>query len=140
LSHPSLAAIDTNILVSSFISPQGNEAQIIELIRVELLTPAISSPILDEYRTVLSRAKFRFNPVKVDEILSTFLRYGVYVEPLTRLSLSPHEPDNRLLECAEAAHASFLITGNLRHFPETHGSTRILNAKAFLDLLQPPSH
>ena len=34
-----------------------------------------------------------------------------------RLAISPHQPDNRFLECAEAALATYLVTGNSRHFP-----------------------
>jgi putative PIN family toxin of toxin-antitoxin system len=130
-----LAALDTNILVSSFIAPYGNEARIIDLVRAEALKPAISEPLLAEYGAVLARTKFRFNQARIDEILLVFSRFGVRVNPQRQLAVSPHEPDNRLLECAEAAQADFLITGNLRHFPASYGRTRILNAKAFLDLV-----
>ncbi len=93
--------------------------------------------MLAEYRSVLNRPKFRLTPDEIEELLARFLRYGRLVDPQVKLAISPHEPDNRLLECAEAANAAFLITGNLRHFPATHGLTRILNAKSFLDLLTP---
>jgi hypothetical protein len=36
-------------------------------------------------------------------------------------------------------HAAFLIPGNLRHFPYVHGVTRILNARAFLELFEAAS-
>ena len=130
-----VAAIDTNILVSSLLAPRGNEARVIAMVYAEQIQPATSAATIEEYRAVLSRAKFNFSQAKVVEILRVFSRRGVYVTPSRALSVSPHEADNRFLECAEAARADFLITGNLRHFPESHGPTRILNARAFLDLV-----
>ena len=43
--------------------------------------------------------------------------------------------DNRFLECSEAAHAEFLITGNLKHYPKEYKNTRIVNARQFLEAL-----
>jgi putative PIN family toxin of toxin-antitoxin system len=125
--------IDTNVLVSTMLSKRGNEARVLELVRARLLRPVISMAVFAEYQSVLARAKFRIAPEDVDELLVPFRDYGMWVEPQMTLSVSPHEPDNRLLECAQAASASFLITGNLRHFPPTHGNTRIVNARTSLE-------
>jgi len=46
-----------------------------------------------------------------------------------------HEPDNRFYECADAAQAAFLVTGNLKHFKKDYQATRIVNARRLLDLL-----
>jgi putative PIN family toxin of toxin-antitoxin system len=131
-----LAVSDTNILISALLSRRGNEARIISLLRGQEVVPAVSGAVIAEYKAVLTRPKFRFDRAAIDGVLFPFFEYGLRVEPLPVLAVSPHEPDNRLLECAEAANADFLITGNLRHFPATHGNTRILNAKAFLDVMQ----
>jgi predicted nucleic acid-binding protein len=48
--------------------------------------------------------------------------------------VSPDEQNNRVLECAEAAAADFLITGNKRHFPKRWKATQILNARELFDL------
>jgi uncharacterized protein len=40
--------------------------------------------------------------------------------------------DDCFLECAEAAQADFLITGNKRHFPKRWKGTEIVNAREFL--------
>jgi hypothetical protein len=39
------------------------------------------------------------------------------------------------LECAAAAEADDLVTGNLRHSPESWGRTRVVNAREELDLI-----
>jgi uncharacterized protein len=45
------------------------------------------------------------------------------------------DPDDDIfLECAEAAGAAFLVTGNLKHFPTEWRQTRIVTAAALLEL------
>lgn len=47
------------------------------------------------------------------------------------------DPDNRFLECALAAAADYLVTGNSKHFPVTFEKTMIVTPKQFTDLLLP---
>ena len=49
-----------------------------------------------------------------------------------RIDAASDEDDNRFLECAFSAEANYLITGNLRHYPDICGITRIVNARRFL--------
>ena len=52
------------------------------------------------------------------------------------LYLSPRtNPDNRFLECAEAAEADYLVTGNTRHFPRSYQNTQIVSGRRLLDIL-----
>jgi len=51
------------------------------------------------------------------------------------LEICTDEPDNRFLECAETAEADYLVTGNARHFPQTHKTTLIVTGRGFLDIL-----
>jgi len=44
------------------------------------------------------------------------------------------DPDDDIfLECAQAATAHYLVTGNTRDFPAAWFSTRIVTAREFLD-------
>jgi putative PIN family toxin of toxin-antitoxin system len=124
--------LDTNILASSLISPQGNEGRILTLARDRRIAIAHSSEMFAEYKIVLQRPKFDFETAKIDELLDIIRQSGRHFRRGRTLRVSPHQADNRFLECAEAAEADFLITGNLRHFPATHGITRIVNARTFL--------
>lgn len=54
------------------------------------------------------------------------------VTPQSRLTISPDEEDNRLLECASACRADILVTGNRKHFPDYLGITRIVSPREFL--------
>ncbi len=54
-----------------------------------------------------------------------------------KVSISPDPADNRFLECAEAAQADYLVTGNKRHFPERWGKTVVVNARELLEMISP---
>jgi predicted nucleic acid-binding protein len=96
----------------------------------------VSEPILAEYRAVLSRPKFsRVSAERRADVLSSFSIARVYA-PEAPVAESPDEPDNRFLECAEAAAAEYLVTGNARHFPKRWKRTRIVNARQFLNALE----
>src|ERR1035437_1450104 len=60
---------------------------------------------------------------------------AVEVTPIQPLNISGHEPDNRFYECADAASADYIVTGNLKHFSQSHRNTRIVNPRQFLELL-----
>jgi len=53
-------------------------------------------------------------------------------QPVAVLKTAIDPDDNRFLECAEAARADFLVTGNLRHYPAECGVTRTVNARQLL--------
>ena len=46
----------------------------------------------------------------------------------------PYVDDEPFLEVAETALVRFLVTGNLRHFPDGDWKTRIVSPRQFLDL------
>jgi predicted nucleic acid-binding protein len=58
------------------------------------------------------------------------------VKPDKSLRISKDEADNRFYECAEAAEAEYLVTGNVKHFPRDHKTTRIVTARQMLDILE----
>jgi len=53
------------------------------------------------------------------------------------VSESTHDADNRFLECAEAAGADFLVTGNKRHFPKRWKKTQVVNARELMGMIGP---
>lgn len=126
--------LDTNVLVSACWKPGGLEAQVVDLAISGRITLCVSAEILAEYRDVLSRPKLAAVNSRALEILAALERAAVTVETATGVTASIDDDDNRFLECAEAAAADCLITGNLRHYPATWGTTRIVNARTFLGI------
>ena len=45
--------------------------------------------------------------------------------------------DNKFLECADAAHADYLVTGNQRHFPRFWKKTKVITSREFIDIVAP---
>jgi predicted nucleic acid-binding protein len=45
--------------------------------------------------------------------------------------------DNKFLECADAARADYLITGNQKHFPKFWKKTKVIMSREFIDLVAP---
>jgi predicted nucleic acid-binding protein len=43
--------------------------------------------------------------------------------------------DNVFLECAEAAQADYLVTGNQRHFPERWKKTKVIGARELIEFI-----
>lgn len=127
--------LDTNVLVSAAIKRYGAEAAVLELVVAGELILFVSRPILNEYRSVLLRAKLRLDPVLVNSFLEFMQGAAILVHPVGRLRVSPDEPDNRFLECCEEATADYLVTGNKRHFPRYWNQTRIVSARELLDIL-----
>lgn len=56
--------------------------------------------------------------------------------PTQTLKVSPDEADNRFLECAAAAGADYLVTGNIKDFPQRFKATRILTPQQFVTQMQ----
>lgn len=108
--------LDTNVLVSALLSASGPAARILELVLAGELMVAYEDRILAEYRQVLARPRFGFDPQDVEEILSALETTGLatLVQPSPAVLNDP--TDQAFLEVALTLGVP-LVTGNLRHFP-----------------------
>jgi putative PIN family toxin of toxin-antitoxin system len=129
-----LVVLDTNILVSACWKPGGLEAQVTELAIAGKITACVTPEVLAEYCDVLMRPKLAAVRERADELLTAIGRVATQAKATTSVRASIDEDDNRFLECAEAAQAEYLITGNLRHYPELWGVTRVVNARGFFSI------
>lgn len=104
---------DTNVYVSAFVLPgsRGEEAlaRVIDG-RDRLL---VSQAILDELLGVLSR-KFSRNVEELARIALLLDPLAEWVEPLHGIAVLADDPDNRILECAEAGRADLIVTSDKR--------------------------
>jgi|SRR5271157_24942 len=124
--------LDTNIVVSACLTPGGATATIVELALLGAFTLCLSPAVLAEYREVLAREKFSRQQERIHVLLEGLEDVALAVTPEHTLTISPDEEDNRLLECAEAARAEFLVTGNPKHFPASFENTRVVTPRDFL--------
>jgi uncharacterized protein len=104
---------DTNIYISALAIPGGNaEDAYLEAVRgtFELYT---SVAILTETARVL-QTKFDWADDKVREAVQSIGQVATVLRPRPTLHILDDEPDNRILECAIAAQAEFVVSGD-RH-------------------------
>lgn len=129
--------VDTNVLVSSFLSSQGSPSEVLRMIMNGSLRVCYDVRILNEYAGVLARPKFHIPPDMSAPFLDKVRAEG---ESITAFSIAEDlpDPDDRIfLEVALASQAECLITGNLKHFPMTyrHG-LKVLSPAEFLQYYQ----
>jgi len=126
--------VDTNVLVSGILSPDGPPASILRILLNEDATLCFDERILAEYVDVLTRGKFGFDPEFVDDLISFLERTGVPVIANPLSVVLPDMADKMFLEVAASGDADHLITGNLKHFPETaRRNVSVVSPREFLD-------
>lgn len=127
--------LDTNILVSGLLQPFGPSGQIVRLVAAGELVLCHDSRILAEYREVLFRKKFRFDPERV-EILMEAIRVGGIPVAARPLAIRLPDPDDEpFLEIALASGAQCLVTGNIKHYPaDARHGVEVISPRPFIDL------
>jgi putative PIN family toxin of toxin-antitoxin system len=134
---PLRLVIDTNIIVSAALKPDGLQRTIFLLAITKPARLYVSAPILAEYRHVLSRSELQIRKGLRQQLLQLIRNHSHSVKPSHPLQITRDPYDNKFLECAEAARADYLITGNTRHFPQFWKSTKVITSREFLDIAAP---
>lgn len=128
--------LDTNIFVSALLQPQGIPAQIFLLaITGTAIQLCLSGDIYAEYEEVIRRPRLNRSQSQIESALKTVREEGFWVRPNTKVLACADPDDNIFLECAEASHAHYLVTGNLKDFPSTWSGTRIISARQLLEAI-----
>ena len=134
--------LDTNVIISALNFP-GNERLVLELALRGRFEFYLSRFILEEASGVLVR-KFGWDEERTAQAIRVIGNAAIVIEPLVIEPLRLPEviegghADNRVLECAVAARADYLVTGDRRHLLPIgeHQGTRIVNAPRFLSVLE----
>lgn len=127
--------VDSNVYISALVF-DGVPQRILGLIHSQGHSLYISPSIMDEVAGTLSE---KFNWTRKDSamFLPPLWERCIMIRPTIRLKICPDPDDNHVLECAQAAQADFLITGNAKHFPKSHRTTKIISPRQFLELFLP---
>lgn len=134
---PLRLVIDTNILVSAALKPDGLQRTVLVLAMTRPATLYVSPVILAEYREVLARGELRIRKGPRQQLLQLLKNRARLVRPVRALQVTKDPDDDKFLECADAARADYLITGNLRHFPKFWKKTKIISSREFISLVAP---
>ena len=88
---------------------------------------------MEEYNEVLSRKKFRFSKRDIGYLLSFISTYGILTYPFPTNMILPDKKDLPFYETAVQHFSTYLITGNLKHFPE---KSFIVTPREMLEIIQ----
>jgi putative PIN family toxin of toxin-antitoxin system len=94
-------------------------------------------PILEEYGEVLSRPELHIRNGLRQQLLQLIKNHSHIVAPSRRLDVTGDPDDNVFLECADAARADYLVTGNQKHFPIFWKKTKVITPREFISLVAP---
>lgn len=115
------AVIDTNVIVSALISSndKSNPAVIVRTVLQGKIIPVYNDEIISEYIEVLSRDKFHVQKSDIDLVISHIIRIGLKVERTEAIGeIFPDPKDVVFYEVALSKEDSYLVTGNIKHFPK----------------------
>lgn len=127
--------LDTNILLSGLITPNGTPARLIDAWLDRRFT-LVSHPIqLDEFRAVSRRDKIRalVRPSEAGRLLNQIAALAEMPTRLPPVQRSRDPRDDFLLALCEASSADWLVTGDKDDLLalRQHGTTRIVTAALF---------
>jgi putative PIN family toxin of toxin-antitoxin system len=134
---PLRLVIDTNVLVSAAIMPAGLERTVFLIAISKPARLYVSHPILEEYSEVLARPEFRIRKGLRLQLLQLIKNHGHTVVPTRQLEATTDPADNIFLECADAARADYLVTGNQKHFPRFWKKTKVITPRELVSLAAP---
>lgn len=132
------AVADTNVYISA-LNFGGTAEEILALARARSLQLVTSPSILTEVEGVLIR-KFQWSASRAREATALIREFAAVVNPAVSVhAVTEDEPDNRILECALAAEAEVIISGDshLRRLRVYEGIP-IMGPREFLDRHAPP--
>jgi len=134
---PAYAVIDTNVLVSGIMSPNGHPGRIVELLRSGDVKAVVDDRITREYVTVLKRPEFCFPEDEIDIFIGTVLKLALHsvVKKENIINKFPDLGDIPFAECALSFECP-IVTGNKKHFiSKKLEKIRILSPAEFIDYL-----
>jgi putative PIN family toxin of toxin-antitoxin system len=136
-----IVVLDTNIIASATYW-RGKPAHCLEAWVLGKYELAITHPILSEYEEVIARLALRY-PGRTATDWLRFIKQAAHLYLPAPVSVSTSDPkDQMFLECADAAKANYLVTGDRLHILPVNrvGNTIILTVSDFLQQLGVPDN
>ena len=129
------AVIDTNIFVSALITHNSNAStvKILESMFKNRFTPLYNEEIIEEYEDVLHRRKFKLTEDQIRTVIDYVIQNGIDSNRFPYDGDMPDEDDRVFYEVALSEEDSFLVTGNLKHFPHT---PKIVTAAQMMEIIE----
>lgn len=129
------AVIDTNVLVSALIThnPESATVKVLRHLFEGHFKALFDFDIVEEYTEVLHRKKFPIHPEIADGLISYITEHGIDCIRSEYNHAMPDEDDRVFFEVALSVDESFLVTGNLKHYPVT---PKVISPADFIKLME----
>ena len=134
---PLRLVIDTNVVVSAALKPEGLQRTVVLLAMTKPARWYVSEAIVAEYALVLTRPELKIRRSLRQQLLQLIRNHARVVVPSRIAQITSDPADNIFLECADVARADYLLTGNQRHFPKFWRNTKIISSTEFLSVIAP---
>lgn len=109
---PKKIVCDTNTLLSGFLW-RGKEFRLLSKIVEGRVVLFISPPLFQEFVRVLSYERIRPFVADAKAVVEKLKEMAVFVNPRDEVNAVKEDPaDNKVLECALAAGADFVVSGD----------------------------
>lgn len=127
------AVFDTNVIVSALLTshPDSPTATLLNMVMDGVIIPVFNDEILTEYKEVLSRKKFGFTPDQIHHIISA-LATGINLKRTHSDEDFPDPDDAVFYEVALSKEDAYLVTGNLKHFPQV---SKVVSPAEMLEII-----
>ncbi|MGD1080756.1 MAG: putative toxin-antitoxin system toxin component, PIN family [Candidatus Sulfotelmatobacter sp.] len=129
--------IDTNVVVSAALKPEGMQRTVVLLAMTKPVRWYVSDAIESEYAVILACPELKIRRGLRLQLLQLIENHTRVVKTSRLMQVTPDPADNMFVECADAARADYLITGNQRHFPTFWKNTKIITSSEFLSIIAP---
>lgn len=136
------AVIDTNILISAFISPSSYPREIGRCWRRGEFILVTSPGIIEEINRVLHlpriQVKYHLAESDIQAFILTLIHQSIYVPgELVLTGIAPDPGDDKIISCAIEGDAQFIVTGDkaLQQLREYRGIS-IITAEQFISILR----
>ena len=109
---PLRLVVDTNIVVSAALKPDGLQRTVLLPAIIKPARLYVSGTILTEYRDVLSRPEFQIRKGLRQQLLDLIRKRAHLVNPVRAIQVANDPEDDKFIECADAARADYLVDCN----------------------------
>jgi putative PIN family toxin of toxin-antitoxin system len=129
--------IDTNIVVSAALKPDGLQRTVLLLAITKPARLYVTDAVFAEYREMPARPELKIRKGLRQQLLRLIRSHTHSVTPGRQIQVTRDPDDNKFLECADAARADYLLTGDQHHFPRFWKKTKVITSREFIDIVAP---
>lgn len=133
--------LDTNVVISAFLSPSGPSGQLLQAWRQQQFEIILSQELLHEYGEALAYDRvnhyLKFSPAHLEEVVHNLKNASVFIEDVyIGISIVADPDDNMLFSTALSGQAEFIISGDAKvQAVKEYQGIRVFSPAVFLALL-----